>query len=55
VTSYHPPLILALGSEPLVETLVLSINPVLQSIIPLRIAAASQTAVEWPPSLQYYD
>jgi hypothetical protein len=42
-------------SEPIVETLVLSINHVLQSMTPLRIAFATQAAVERPPSLQYDD
>ena len=44
-----------LGSEPLVEILVLSINPVLQSMTPLRIAFASQAAVERPLPFQLYD
>ena len=34
----------ALGSEPLVETLVLSINPVLQSMTPLRFASSGAAA-----------
>jgi hypothetical protein len=42
-------------SEPIVETLVLSSNPVLQSMTPLRIAFATQAAVERPQSLQYDD
>jgi hypothetical protein len=42
-------------SEPIVETLFLSTNPVLQSMTPLRIAFATQAAVERPPSLQYDD
>ena len=33
-----------LGSEPLVETLILSINPVLQSKTPLRIASSGGAA-----------
>ena len=42
-------------SEPIVETLVFSINPVLQCMTPLRIAFATQAAVERPQSLQYDD
>jgi hypothetical protein len=42
-------------SEPIVETLVFSINPVLQCMTPLRIAFATQAAVERPPKLQNDD